>query len=164
MTPAQFIQALQALGWVAQPASAVPQSAALPVSLPSELQALCAAHEGLHHAAQTAWFYSLGDYAGLAGSAFEWDFFERMSLDAAMSAHERQSVQQFWRAHVPFAASVAGDYAYLALRDDGAVVRGIGPEFEASAELLAHSLPQFFAQFIAHLNGQARDPRLLDFG
>ena len=87
-----------------------------------------------------------------------------MSLDAAMSAHERQSVQQFWRAHVPFAASVAGDYAYLALRDDGAVVFGIGPEFEASAEVVAKALPSFCEQFIAHLSGQARDPRLQDFG
>ena len=164
MTPAQFIPSLQTLGWVAQPASAVAQTACLPVYLPSELQALCAAHGGLHNVAQTAWFYSLGNYAGQAGSAFEWDFFERMSLDAAMSEHERQVVRAFWQAHLPFAASVSGDYTYLALREDGAVVCGIGPEFEASAEVVAKALPSFCDRFIAHLSGQARDVRLLDFG
>ena len=183
MTPTHFIAALQAMGWVALapaeghagrasapiPAAIPAQLSAtlreqLPVPLPSVLHAWCAAHGGLHNAAHTVWFYGLDDYAGLADSAFAWDFFEQLSLDAAMSERERQAVQAFWRAHVPFAASVAGDYAYLALREDGAVVCGVGPEFEASAEQVADALPRFCEQFIAHLSGQARDARLQDFG
>jgi len=164
MKPVDFILALQALGWVAQPASAVAQSASLPVGLRSELQALCVAHGGLHNAAQTAWFYGLGDYAGLADSAFAWNFFEQLSMEAAPSEREQQDVRAFWRAHVPFAASVSGDYAYLALREDGTVVCGVGPEFEASAEQVADALPSFCEQFIAHLSGRARDDRLQDLG
>lgn len=142
--------------------------------MPSPLQALCAAHGGLHNAAQTAWFYRLSDYApgsvhpsscSSAGAAFEWDFFERLSLEAALTDADRRAVQQFWQAHVPFAASVAGDYAYLAVRQgDGAVIAGCGPEFEDAAEPVADSLPAFFSQFIAHLTGRVRDDRLLDFG
>ena len=89
--------------------------------------------------------------------------FERLSLDAAMSEADRQCVQEFWQAHIPFAASVASDYAYLALRSDGVVVCGYGPEFEESAEQVAASLSDFLALFIAHLNGSARDERLVDF-
>ena len=163
MTVHDFIAALQAQGWALQPAAAAVHNAALPLNLPGDLHALCAAHGGLHNAAQTVWLYSLSDYADLAESAFEWNVFERLSLDAAMNEADRQCVQQFWQTHIPFAASVAGDYAYLALRSDGAVVCGHGPEFEASAEHVAASLSDFLAQFIAHLNGTGRDARLLDF-
>ncbi|ARU04503.1 hypothetical protein CCO03_07270 [Comamonas serinivorans] len=132
--------------------------------LPAALHAFCAAHGGLQNPAQTVWFYGLADHAGQSDAAFSWDFAQRLSLDAAVSEADTWAVRTFWQAHTPFAASVAGDYAYLALRHDGAVVVGQGPEFEESAEWLADSLPAFFTAFVAHLTGQARDARLLDFG
>ena len=86
----------------------------------------------LCRADESVWFLSAADYAGTADSAFAWDEFKHLSLDAALDDEDRQGIHTFWDRHLPVLMSVAGDYEFLAIdQDTGAVVHGIEPEFEA---------------------------------
>ena len=62
---------------------------------------------------------------------------------------------------MPFGASVADGYSYIAYRmEDGAVVLGNEPEYEESARLIASSLEEFFKNFIQAVHGKPNE--LLD--
>ena len=41
-------------------------------------------------------FLSAADYAGTADSAFAWDEFKHLSLDAALDDEDRQGIRTFW--------------------------------------------------------------------
>ncbi|GAA1320433.1 hypothetical protein ACFSWE_04940 [Leucobacter albus] len=83
---------------------------------------------------ESVWFLAVADYGehGAGSDAFAWNAFERLSLEGAVDADERAAVTRFWARHHPIMLSVRGAYSYLALRDDGAVVFGEEPEFEAT--------------------------------
>lgn len=103
----------------------------------------------LSNAADTRWFLSAADYAGATDSAFAWDAFRSISLEAAASDADRQSIQAFWARYLPVFMSVDGDYEFLALdRESGKVVHGIEPEFEDVSEV-AVSLDALFEQVLA---------------
>lgn len=89
---------------------------------------------------ETVWFLSVADYTGASESAFAWNEFEVMSTDAALSPQELESISRFWAVHLPILISVReGEYAYLAVRDDGVIVYGAEPEFETTIPI-ANSL------------------------
>lgn len=120
------------------------------------------------NADETVWFLCAADYNGESASAFAWDEFERMSLEAA-EGDERaaRDVREFWDRHVPFLLSVKADYAYLAFSvgggdDHGSIVVGHAPDTEAVTKV-CDSFADFVRLHAAHLNGEADDPDLQDF-
>ena len=66
----------------------------------------------LCRADESVWFLSAADYAGTADSAFAWDEFKHLSLDAALDDEDRQGIHTFWDRHLPVLMSVAGDYEF----------------------------------------------------
>jgi hypothetical protein len=95
----------------------------------------------------------LGSEQFLDDSGEGWDFLEtQVALpSAAGDAAWSGQVRAFWSAHLPFALSVRGDYAYLAVDRDGRVWEGWAPELEAPT-LVAESVDAFAARFAAELD------------
>jgi len=104
---------------------------------------------------QKAWILSAGDYSGTSGSAFAWNEWELLSLNAAEDDEDwKAQISEFWDEHFPLFMSVKSGYAYFAIeRQGGAVVVGEEPDF-GEASPLAASVAELL-QMIA-----ARDPRL----
>lgn len=97
---------------------------------------------------ESRWFLSLEDFAGVSDSAFAWNEFERISVDAAIDEQEAEEIRAFWQEYLPIAMSVAGDYQFIALsRRSGAVVHGVEPEFE-NVTTLAPSLESLMHDMI----------------
>lgn len=144
----RFLDHLAARGWALR--RAAPGVATL--SSPSGLEghtAFLSLYTQLSSEDDTRWFLSAADYAGTTDSAFAWDAFRGISLEAAMSDTERQAVQTFWARHLPIFMSVDDEYEYLALdRESGRVVHGVEPEFEVVSEV-ASSLDALFEQTLA---------------
>ena len=87
------------------------------------------------NANQTEWFLCEADFAGTSGSAFRWDEWEQMSLQAAGDdAQFAAKVRAFWDEQLPFMLSVRDGYAYYAIRTSangfGRIIGGREPEFE----------------------------------
>lgn len=117
------------LGWTAARAA---DPATLPPGAHAAHRDFLGRYALLCRADESVWFLSAADYAGTADSAFAWDEFKHLSLDAALDDEDRQGIHTFWDRHLPVLMSVAGDYEFLAIdQDTGAVVHGIEPEFEA---------------------------------
>lgn len=119
---------------------------------------LCAIAEG------NVWFLCADDYNGTNSSAFAWNEFELMELEAVEEDEEDpEPVKRFSDAHLPFMLSVRADYAYLAfsLSDDdfGSVVAGYAPDFREVTPLFA-SFKEFTDCFAAVLRGEASNPDL----
>lgn len=94
----------------------------------------------------TRWFLSVEDFSGISESAFTWDEWERMSLEAAGEDPKIiRSILKFWNAHLPIHFDVSDGYAFHAIRlSDGAIVTGREPEFE-EIDVVAGSLQDFIA-------------------
>lgn len=150
----QFLDYLNALGWRFQP----PASAdAATVSPRPEHQAFLALFSELSSPDETQWFLSWADYAGTNDSAFAWDEFRQISLDAAIDTNQHAQLVAFWEQHLPFFIRVRDGYEFLAIRrDDGAVVHGAEPEFEATT-LVAAGLQAWFASVISGHSALIRD-------
>jgi hypothetical protein len=103
---------------------------------------------------QTAWFSTEADFSGASGSAYRWNEFERMSLEAAEGDRQIEAeIREFWTRHLPILTSVKSGYGYIAIRvnEPGApVIYGVEPEFE-DASALANSLAEFFDIFEGHV-------------
>lgn len=144
----RFLGYLAARGWTVQHTA---PGAAAPTGSPAgtaDHAAFLSLYMQLSNADDTRWFLSAADYAGTADSAFGPGFFRDISLEAAMSDADRQTVESFWERHVPIFMSVDGDYEFLALdRVSGRVVHGIEPEFEA-VSMVAGSLDALFEQML----------------
>ena len=154
-----FIDALLDSGWIKEGENLACAEKVAEANIPHEIAALCSQYSALRNPDETIWLYSIQDYAGFSDSGFEWDFFEKSSLECALDAQQKRAVQIFWREHVPFGASVADGYAYLAYRwADGAIVMGSEPEYENSAEWIADSLTAFFELFAAFAREKAEGP------
>jgi hypothetical protein len=93
------------------------------------------------HPDETAWFLTVGNYAGTDPTcAFEWDFAERLSREAAGSdATFLNNIHYFWSTHLPILFSVKNGYAHVSLdlrpETFGRVVEGNEPEFEETSAL-----------------------------
>lgn len=100
-------------------------------------------------------FWTDIDFSGKSDSAFKWNEFESMSLEAVGKYPElKKEVIDFWEKHLPIMLSVKADYAYIALefKDNKfcKVVYGIEPEFE-EVTVLCNSFSEFqemFSQYI----------------
>ena len=81
---------------------------------------------------ETAWLLGTPDYLNSSSSAFKWNEWELMSLDAVQGKPTlERSIQRFWDFHFPVANSVKSGYAYFAVRQaDFCIVCGEEPEFE----------------------------------
>ena len=104
---------------------------------------------------QTEWFLSGADFAGATSSAFRWDAWEQLSLEAAGDDDDMiRDIYAFWDAHIPILLSVRDGYAYHAVKTAadgfGRVVAGREPEFE-EADVLADSFEEYLRQIM--LNG-----------
>lgn len=128
------ISALRRAGWGFEPP--LDEQRPVPRSLlgfPAAFGAWTVAFSRLANADDTVWFLSVEDYRGTADSAFAWNEFEKLSLDAAVDPEQTAAVAAFWAGHLPVLLSVGGDYEYLAIRSDGRIVHGGGPEFEETS-------------------------------
>ena len=137
----ELAQLLQKFGWSIE----LEQE---PVALPARVEASSIARALGHRFRsfmspdETVYFYGSSDF--LDDSAEGWRFFE-LALDneAAKGDPDMEArVSAFWLKHVPIALSVTGDYAYLAVRDDGKIVEAFAPDTEGTS-VVAESLPQF---------------------
>lgn len=94
------------------------------------------------------------DFREDTGDGFRWNEWEAMSLDAADTEAEMSAVKRYWSQHFPLVMAVKSGYAYFAVRAaDGAIVHGVGPEFEDST-VVAASLDVFVDMVLT------ADPRL----
>lgn len=80
----------------------------------------------------SAWFLCMNDYEHTNNTdGFEWNEFEKMSLESAESDDEKEKIKKWWECHLPVAMSVKGDYTFLAIDlDTGNIVQGYELEFE----------------------------------
>jgi hypothetical protein len=78
------------------------------------------------------WLLTVADFDGSSGSAFKWNEFELMSLEAtAKYPRIAASVALFWSGHIPVMMSVRAGYEVYSIRlVDGCVVNGVEPDFE----------------------------------
>jgi hypothetical protein len=130
---AAFTEHLVHDGWVLEAAHEVDLAleAAAAALIPAQHVEFLRHFDSLVAPDHARWFLSAHDYARRSDSAFAWDEFRAMSLDAAATDAERHRVDEFWNEYLPIALGVAGDYEFLAAsRDTGAIVHGAGPEFE----------------------------------
>lgn len=83
------------------------------------------------------------DYMGDSRFAFRWNEFELLSLEAAGDNNTwRGEIEKFWHSHLPIILSVSNGYSYYAIRNDGKIVVGYEPEFEAT-QVIADSFTEF---------------------
>ncbi|WP_448135085.1 SMI1/KNR4 family protein [Stenotrophomonas rhizophila] len=110
--------------------------------------------KSLSNADESRWFISTEGFSGNSDSAFSWNEFEKMSLDAAMTDRDAEDVRTFWGRHLPILMAVDGDYQYIALdRMSGAVVHGVEPDFE-SVSNLADSFDGFMVAVMEGKRGE----------
>lgn len=100
-----------------------------------------------HAPDERSWFLCHDDYSGKSGTAFAWNEFETMSLDAAEGDAELiTDVQQFWASNIPVYMSVRDGYSFAAIcirgRNYGRIVEGREPEFE-EVRVVANDLKSF---------------------
>lgn len=101
------------------------------------------------NAEETIWFLCANDYEIQSEDAFQWNEWEKLSLESADGDTEWESrIKAFWDDHLPIIMSVKGGYFYYAVSmKDGAVVRGAESEFE-ECEAAAASFTEFTEKVI----------------
>ena len=121
MNRAAIIGQLREQGWTVdeQPRELFRLPAAIAARYPRLPDSLVEFLSGLKQCAdgsQTTWFLCQCDYEGTSGSAFRWDEWEHLSLDAARGdAGYISEIRAFWDSHFPFLFSVHSGYAYHAV-------------------------------------------------
>lgn len=137
--------ALAVLRWwstrlLASPEPLEPEVRARYSWVPREIIDLVESVESVVSKDEKTWLLTVRDFNGSSESAFSWNEWERLSLDATDDPASRARISQFWDGHFPLFASVRFGYAYLALeRGTLNIVEGDEPEFE-EARLEARSL------------------------
>lgn len=140
---ADLVTLLREAGWTVE---LLPVRAPMPDSLvarypwmPAEYRDLAERAASIVSSDERAWILTVEDFAGRSASAFAWNEWERLSLDAAdqsRDANWKRRIEDFWNQHLPFLMSVAGDYAYLAFeKSQCGVVGGHGPDFEETSRV-----------------------------
>lgn len=108
---------------------------------------------------ETIWFLCAGDYEIQGDTAFQWNEWERISLESAVGDTEwEERIKKFWDNHLPVVMSVKDGYSYYAISmKDGSVVHGTEPEFE-ECECVADSFADFMDKIMKNeLTGLIRD-------
>ena len=157
MNRAAIISRLRESGWTVEEQSGrsfqlPPDIAARYPRLPEALIEFLSGLTLCMDSSQKTWFLCQGDFEGSSGSAFRWDEWERLSLDAARGdARLISEIRGFWDTHFPFLFSVHSGYAYHAACTAGDrfghVVVGGEPEFE-EAQPVADSFESFLEELL----------------
>lgn len=159
MKRTEFLHRLKARGWKVGEEEEGPCRFQVPIAiaarhlnLPEDFVEFLSGLGSCVSADETTWFLCRSDYEGRSDSAFRWDEWEQMSIDAAEEdADDLAVVRGFWDEHLPFLLSVGDGYAYYAIRTAsegfGRVVEGHEPMFE-EASVVAESFSEFFVQLI----------------
>ncbi|MFE4711653.1 SMI1/KNR4 family protein [Paenibacillus sp. NPDC056722] len=96
---------------------------------------------------EKTWFICEDEFNDSSASAFKWNEYESLSLEAAMDDYIWKSeITSWWDNYLPIVMSVDGGYSFYAIdltNDKGVIVRGCEPEFE-EIEKVANTLEQFF--------------------
>lgn len=118
-------------------------------NIPKEWLEFIKTVKSMMNAEETVWFLCADDYEMQSEDAFQWNEWERISLESAMGDNEWESrIRAFWDEHLPIIMSVKGGYSYYAVSmKDGMVVRGAEPEFE-ECEAVAASFTEFAEKVI----------------
>ncbi len=165
------VERLKAFGWNVEPRR--PAALHLPPDiivrfhrLPAEYIQFLEQVRCCVNATETAWLLTEEDFAGISNSAFLWNEFEVMSLEAAEDDSDLTiSITRFWEWHLPIAMSTKSGYAFLALslttEDYGKVVMGREPEFENTVDV-CDSLRELLPLLVTAL-GTVGKTRLADF-
>lgn len=103
---------------------------------------------------ETCWLLTVSDFRGQTENAFQWNEFEKLSLDAsAGDAKLEAEIPAFWAAHCPIAITLRSGYGYVAIRRDGCIVNGWEPEFEEPI-VVASSFSEFLLRIEGALRGE----------
>jgi len=93
------------------------------------------------------WFICENEFNNKSETAFKWNEFELLSLEAAENDDGWKSdIAKWWNNYLPIVMSVDGGYSFYAIdvtSEAGAIVRGYEPEFE-EVEKVAGNLNEFF--------------------
>jgi hypothetical protein len=110
---------------------------------------------------ENAWFNTVHNFNETADSAFRWNEFELMSLEAAENEQRRKVITEFWDKNLPVVLSVKGHYSHFSICLDkqryGQVGFGNAPEFENIKPVAAS-----FTDFMHKLATQTLDQYHLD--
>ena len=169
MNRTEAIQQLRQLGWTIEEGAASrfelpPAISARYPRLPEALTEFLSGLSTCTNRDQTAWFLCKHDYCGTSESAFRWDEFEQMSIEAAAADNDktcRAEIRGFWDIHFPFMLSVQSGYAFYAVCTSpdrfGHVVEGCEPMFE-EVSLVARSFPEFLRRFLTESKHERLSP------
>lgn len=93
---------------------------------------------------ETTWFLCAEDYDTRLDHAWRWNEWEMLSLESAEGDQAwTDEITAFWDRHLPIVMSLENGYSYYAISmEDGTVVYGSEPEFEA-CEPVASSFEEF---------------------
>jgi hypothetical protein len=152
------IAELMRLGWAieerhAQQFQLPPEVSARHPQLPTTLLHFLGNLVSCVNPEETAWFLCEADFYNTDESAFRWNEWELISLEAAGDDSTLKSeILSFWDHHFPFMLSVTNGYSYYAIDTSpahfGRVVMGLEPAFE-EVDVVAESFEQFLAQLTA---------------
>ncbi|MDQ0724406.1 hypothetical protein QF049_005667 [Paenibacillus sp. W4I10] len=102
---------------------------------------------------EQTWFICEAEFNNSTETAFQWNEFEMLSLEAAESDSIWQSeITAWWDHHLPIVMSVEDGYSFYAIdltTDNGAIVRGCEPEFE-EVEKVSDSFGEFLAWMMSN--------------
>ncbi|MDE7225170.1 MAG: SMI1/KNR4 family protein [Acetatifactor sp.] len=99
---------------------------------------------------ETTWFLCFKDFYEQDEGAFQWNEWERVSLESAADDEKwKKEIRAFWDRHFPIVLSVRNGYSYYAISmENGAVVCGFEPEFE-ECETVADSFEEFAEKIVS---------------
>jgi len=93
------------------------------------------------------WFICESEFNNKSETAFKWNEFELLSLEAAENdAAWKSDITKWWSNYLPIVMSVDDGYSFYAIditNEVGTIVRGYEPEFE-EVEKVASNLDEFF--------------------
>ena len=132
----------------------LPQASPLPdavlqhyPNIPADYLVFISRLRSCHSPTDPTWLLTPADYQTHAEAAFAWNEFEQLSLEAACTPEEIQTILAFWKRYCPIMLCVAPHYAYFAIdlhpRYHGNIVFACEPEFETTTVIAAD-----FAAFI----------------
>lgn len=98
---------------------------------------------------ETTWFLCFKDFYEQNEDAFQWNEWERISLESAGDDVEwKKEIRAFWDIYFPIVMSVKDGYSYYAMSmENGAIVYGCEPEFE-ECETVADSFDDFMDKIV----------------
>jgi len=118
-------------------------------SYPESWVSFISAVKNMENKEETAWFLCEKDYDMQGDTAWQWNEWELISLEAAENdATWIAEIKKFWDEHLPIFLSLNNGYAYYAISiKDGSVVYGTEPEFE-ECQTVAVSFDDFMEKVV----------------